>query len=159
MKPDSVSDGSGNFSLAGSSMLKFCTKADTTRNNEFRANVSPAHRRFPAPNGSDLSSLGENIPDSSKNRSGLNSSGESQVFSSLWAPCNDENTIVPCSNRFWWNCWKWKDHFDVYEFIPLECRSPWKSYLQWLYAANRMERVFHDEVIHESLPRYTANWK
>lgn len=70
--PVHVSQGNGIFSFAGMTKSKFCTNIETTRNNVFLENVSPAHSRLPDPNGSDLSNLGENFPDSSKNRSGLN---------------------------------------------------------------------------------------
>lgn len=60
----------GIFAPFGIAILKFCNIAATIRNITFLANVSPAHKRFPAPNGKDLSNFGENLPFLSKKRSG-----------------------------------------------------------------------------------------
>lgn len=91
-----MSIGSGIFSFLGKVKSKFCIRADNIKNIELRANVSPAHRRLPAPNGMDLSNFGENLPDSSRKRSGLNSLGSSHASSSACAADNEEKTIAPC---------------------------------------------------------------
>lgn len=82
IKPVHVFEGKGISLSSGVAILKFCMIADATKNIVFLANVSPAQSLFPAPNGSDLSSFGENFPNESKNRSGLNKSECSHVFSS-----------------------------------------------------------------------------
>lgn len=94
--PVQWSHGIGIFWFVGISTSKFWTNAATIKNNAFLENVSPAHNRLPEPNGSDLSNFGENWPDSSKNRSGLNWSGWCHVCSSLCDPYNDPKTIAPC---------------------------------------------------------------
>lgn len=94
-----VSLGSGIFAFSGKLKLKFCINAVATRNITFRANVSPAHKRLPAPNGNDLSSFTENCPFESKNRSGLNSSGFSHTDGSSLFAVSDANTIEPFSDE------------------------------------------------------------
>lgn len=158
--PVTVSDGSGICSFFAGAMLKFWMMAVATKNSAFRANVSPAHTRLPAPNGIDLSSFGQNCPDSSKNRSGINSFGRCQAVSSLWDACSDENTIVPCSKQHsvFEKKKKKLDSFMKIRNLPLEYRSPWMLYRRWLCAAIQMEQVFRDEAIHVLLPHCTVNW-
>lgn len=95
MKPVLVSSGEGIFEFSGTAISKFCRIPAKTRNSVFFANVSPAQTRFPTPNANCLSNLAENCPASSKNRSGLNSSGCSQTCLSTCAPYSDGNAIVP----------------------------------------------------------------
>lgn len=97
--PVQVSSGNGIRLFLCISKLKFWISADKIKNNEFRANVSPAQSRFPAPNGNDLSNLGENCPAASRNRSGLNNCGCSNVCSSWWAAFKAGTTTVPCFKR------------------------------------------------------------
>lgn len=95
-RPVHVFEGRGTFSFSVDEILKFCMIADATMNKVFLANVSPAQSLLPAPNGNDLSNLGDNFPRVSKNRSGLNRSGRFHVSSSKWDPIRDPKTIAPC---------------------------------------------------------------
>lgn len=101
----------------GAFTVKFCIMAVKKRNMEFRANVSPAHKRFPVdwkitkimrnsihndakkcipnPKGIDWSFLGQNLPWSSRNRSGWNLFGSTQTFGSLLAADNVVTTKAP----------------------------------------------------------------
>lgn len=60
-------------------------KAVVTKNNIFRANVSPAQSRLPALKGNETSFFSDKLPWASKNRSGLNLWGSSQTHSSWFA--------------------------------------------------------------------------
>lgn len=89
----------GIFSFSGTMKLKFCMSAVATRKITFLANVSPAHKRLPAPNGNDLSNFTENCPFSSKNRSGLNSCGFFHMAGSSLHAVSEANTIEPCREK------------------------------------------------------------
>lgn len=86
--PQRVAFRSGSF-FSGYLKLKFCKIAVKHKNIVFLAKVSPAQSRFPAPNGRLKSFFRHNFPSSSKNLSGLNTSGSFQIRFSLWKAYKD----------------------------------------------------------------------
>lgn len=86
----------GRSQPGGFSNLKLCSRRAKTRKSSIRANDSPKHTRRPAENGRNRSAFGgTKLPSSSRKRSGLKSSGSSQISGSWWRDHRLVRTVVP----------------------------------------------------------------
>lgn len=97
----------------------------------------------PAPNGIDLSNLTKNLPLVSRNRSGINNSGLSQIDLSLWLPYNEEKTIAP-----WKFEKKLKKKRDISDHVQAMCynHAANKSFEQRIFIrVNEIYAIFRNE--------------
>ena len=95
--------------LPSGKMRKFCSMRVTIRKIRLRANTSPTHTRFPAPNGMTFFllgwSAGTSFPSASRKRSGRNSKGSPQIFSSWCMAQRLTQTVVP-AGMVYWSSWQ-----------------------------------------------------
>ena len=86
----------GRSQPGGFSNLKLCSRRANTRKSSIRAKDSPKQTRRPAEKGRKRSTFGgTKSPSSSRNRSGLKTSGSSQISGSWWRDHTFIKTVVP----------------------------------------------------------------
>lgn len=121
------------FWPSGTLTVKFCNIAATNKNIIFRANVSPAQSRFPAPNGKEMSNFRSNFPLRLIKRLGLKVFASLNRFSSSCATCSMVNTKPP-----------WHQHKNNFFFVWLYILDfiPWANHNRLLlcHAERHVER-------------------